>query len=78
MDAILDIVQFGLLIICVVCGLVGVALLIVDHRRPKHKTTSCGSCGKWRIFELDYGMCDGTGQVCRAGQRACNFEKRGK
>ena len=78
MDAVLAIVQLGLLVICVVSGLIGLVLLTIDRKRPKHKTTDCGRCLAWYPMALDYGRCAYTDRVCRAGKRACDWERRGK
>ncbi len=78
MDAILDFVQFGLLVIAALAGVIGVVLLVIDRRHPKRKTSPCWKCAAWSQMEMDYGRCLHTGKVCRAGQRACQVERRGK
>ena len=77
MNAVLLIVQFGLVIICAVSGVAGVVLLIIDHVKPKHKTTKCRDCFYYWPISPDYGNCIRTDRKCRPGQRACHYQKRG-
>jgi hypothetical protein len=79
MDAILVVVQFGLVIICTVSGIVGVALLLEQgHPRARRGEIRCGSCAKWQAMEIGYGRCAITGKVCRAGKRACEARARNR
>lgn len=78
MDTIRVIVQFGLLILAVVSGAIGITLLLVSRLRPERKKKACWACKFWEPLEMGYGRCVFADKICRAEKRACEHERRGK
>ena len=65
----------GLLVICVVAGLTGLVLLLLDLLKPKRRPR-CEHCKQFRSIELGHGVCEVTGRVIRSGKRACDVPTR--